>query len=103
MTASPPRFCVVVRFTLRDGGLAAFLKLVQDNAAASVAAELACSRFDVLVSQEGDEVLLYELYADEAAFAEHLASPHFHAFDAMSAPLVVSKTVQRLWAHEHAK
>lgn len=103
MTATAARFCVVVRFTLRDGVRDSFLALVRENAAASVAAEPACLRFDVLVSEGSDEVLLYELYADAAAFDDHLASSHFRVFDAAAAPLVVSKSVQRLWAHEHAK
>lgn len=103
MTATSPRFCVVVRFTLHAGARDAFMTLVHDNAATSIAAEPACLRFDVLASPEGDEVLLYELYANEAAFDEHLASPHFQRFNADSGVLVLSKSVRRLWAHEHAK
>ncbi len=104
MADTPTRsvFCILVRFILHPGAGSAFEALVMANAAASVAGEPGCRRFDVLAGETEDEVLLYELYDDEPAFAEHLASAHFKSFDAASAGLVAGKTVQRFRAHEHA-
>lgn len=100
---SPVRLCILVRFALRPGARPAFLELVAANAAASVALEPGCTRFDVLEGDETDEVVLYELYDDAGAFAAHLASAHFRSFETASSPLVATKTVERLRAHEHAE
>lgn len=102
-TRTGSAFCVLVRFILHPGARRAFEALVIANAAASVAREPGCTRFDVLAGEIDDEVLLYELYDDETAFAEHLASPHFNAFDAAAADLVAGKTIQRFRAHEHSR
>jgi (4S)-4-hydroxy-5-phosphonooxypentane-2,3-dione isomerase len=73
-----------------------FLKLVRMNAATSLEAEAGCLRFDVLAPLEtgGPDVLLYEVYADRAAFDAHLASPHFLAFDRATREMVTAKTVR---------
>ena len=95
--------CIFVQFKLVPGGRGMFLRLARENAAMSVAVEPGCTRFDVLECDQPDDVLLYELYADDEAFRRHLASEHFRAFDAASASLVREKTVRRLLAHEHAR
>ncbi len=97
------KFALVVSFTLKPGAREAFLRLIRENAAASVRDEPGCYRFDVLTCDDPDQVLLYELYADAAAFAEHVASPHFKSFDAASQDLVAAKTVGRYLASENAK
>ena len=89
-------FVIVVDFRLKAGALGAFRPLVDANARASVADEPGCRRFDVVEPEgEPDRVLLYEIYDDEAAFAAHLATAHYAAFDAESGPLVESKAVIR--------
>lgn len=88
---------VVVDLLVEEGALADFLPLLDGNARASLAHEPGCHRFDVC--QDPDEpasILLYELYTDEAAFAAHLASAHFRAFDRQTAAMVRSKTVRQL-------
>jgi autoinducer 2-degrading protein len=89
-------FAIIVDFRLRAGAHAAFRRLVDDNARASVRDEPGCRRFDVLDALgEADRVLLYEIYDDEAAFAHHCTTPHFKSFDADSAALVEAKSVIR--------
>jgi (4S)-4-hydroxy-5-phosphonooxypentane-2,3-dione isomerase len=97
------RFALVVSFTLKRGAREAFLRLVRENAAASVRDEPGCYRFDVLTSDDADQVLLYEIYADAAAFDEHVATPHFKSFDDASRDLVAAKTVGRYLVLENAK
>ncbi len=74
--------------------MSAFLPLMRAQAAQSLHDEPACLRFDVWTDKERpDDVFLYELYADRAAFEAHLRSVHFAAFDAMTGDLVSAKRV----------
>jgi len=86
-------FALIVDFRLKAGMREAFRRLIDANARASVAAEPGCRRFDVLEPEaDADRLLLYEIYADRAAFEAHLRTPHFAAFDAESGDLVASKS-----------
>lgn len=89
------RFAVTVAFTLRPEQRARFLTLVLKNADASLKTEAGCFCFDVLepIGTNGPDVLLYEIYADRAAFDAHLASSHFLAFDAATRDMVLSKAI----------
>jgi autoinducer 2-degrading protein len=87
-------FVVIVDFRVRPGALAAFRRLIDENACSSAQTEPGCRRFDVLVpSGETDRVVLYEIYDDRAAFAAHVASAHFAKFQAESGELVSTKSV----------
>ena len=85
MAASEP-FVVIVEFELlpdvsRDDARA----LLSDNAVASFENEPGCLRFDVIETRDdAAEFILYELYASESAFAEHLRSRHFREFERTS-------------------
>lgn len=88
-------FVVTVTFEIHAERSAAFLAAVQENARLSLEQEPECHRFDVAVGENGPEqVFLYELYTDRAAFDAHLASAHFKAFDAEVSDWVASKKVQ---------
>lgn len=88
------RYVVIVDFRLQPGSLASFRTLVDLNARLSAHDEPGCQRFDVVEPNgEADRVLLYEIYADRAAFDAHMRTEHFLAFDAESAALVASKSV----------
>ncbi len=68
----------------------------------SLVRERDCHGFDVC--QDPDDparFFLYELYSDAAAFDVHLASAHFHDFDATVQPWIESKTV-RVWTRVYA-
>lgn len=87
-------FAITVMFTLQPGTTAEFRQLMDENAIASCRDEPGCRRFDVLEPKGlNNHVFLYEIYDDREAFGEHLKSPHFKAFDAASAPLVVAKQI----------
>ncbi len=88
------RFTILVRFRIVDGHMATFLPLITENAEASRRDEPGCERFDVLrPDEQPDCILLYEIYRDRAAFAEHCASVHFKRFDAATKTLVAEKQV----------
>lgn len=99
-------FAITVAFELADGAFAEFHRLVSENAALSVALEPDCLRFDVLTPLDGavrQQVLLYEIYADRAAFDRHLASEHYLRFDRSTRDLVLKKTVASFAVAENAK
>jgi autoinducer 2-degrading protein len=98
-------FAILVRFLVAPDQRSAFLAAVTRNAAASVSNEPGCQRFDILVDQstKTDEVLLYEIYDNAAAFERHLQTPHFAAFQTETHDWVTSSTLQRLDLREHAK
>ena len=88
-------YAVVVKFRLERGSAAAFLPLVRENAATSLRSEPGCHVFDVATDPDRpEEVLLYEVYENAAAFALHLETAHFAAFDAQCAGLVAEKEVR---------
>jgi quinol monooxygenase YgiN len=87
-------FAVAVTFQINPSDWEAFLPAILANAATSLADEGGCHRFDVCTDPaRPNEVLLYELYTDAAAFETHLASTHFKDFDALVAPMIASKSV----------
>lgn len=89
-----PRYVITVDFLLKAGALDPFLKLIRENARRSLEDEPGCHRFDVLVQQGmPDHILLYEIYADRAAFDVHLKTRHFAEFNEASAPYVSNKKV----------
>ncbi|HTZ68469.1 MAG TPA: putative quinol monooxygenase [Roseiarcus sp.] len=72
---------VLVEFLVKSSFIAQFRDLIAANARASLEREAGCKRFDVLVDPaEPRRFVLYEIYEDEAAFDEHLASSHYLSF-----------------------
>ncbi len=87
-------FVVTVVFEVGSGDAAAFLARVRQQACDSLEREPGCHRFDVATDPDAPgRVFLYEIYDDADAFAAHLASGHFRAFDAAVSPVVRSKEV----------
>lgn len=82
---------VTVLLEIVPGQMSAFLPRMVENARASLNDEVGCVQFDVC--QNADTVFLYELYADRAAFEQHLTTPHYLAFDRVTAKMIARKTV----------
>ena len=90
-------YCLVVEFEIRPEAADRFVALVSDNARASLADEPGCRQFDVLRTiEQPNRIVLYEVYADAAAFAAHMKQPHVEAFFAAARPLIVKQTAHRL-------
>ena len=88
-------FAVCVSFTVKPDALATFLPLVLGNAHTSLREEAECHRFDVCQDPKHPEnIFLYEVYTDEAAFGAHLTSEHFQSFDAAVRDMVAAKDVK---------
>lgn len=54
--------------------------------------------FDVLVSEERNEIVFYEAYTDQAAFERHMAAPHTKAWQDRALPMIDPSSI-RLPAH----
>ena len=88
------RYVITVDFYLHTGTLEPFLKLIKENAHKSLTDEPGCDRFDVLIEKGApDHIVLYEIYADRAAFDFHLKSKHFAEFNSASQRYVKDKKV----------
>lgn len=88
-------FVVTVVFEVERENADIFLTRVRQQARDSLENEPGCQRFDVSVcTNYRERVLLYEIYDDADAFAAHLASPHFTAFDREVSPITRSKKIQ---------
>lgn len=87
-------YVVTVTFALNTGCEALFLERVREQARDSLGREPNCHQFDVCTDPERpDQVFLYEVYGNPAAFQSHLESEHFKDFDAAVAGWVADKTV----------
>lgn len=92
---SSAMYVVTVFFTLVPGQARAFLPLMLANAKTSLEQEAECLVFDVCQNPDApDQVFLYEVYSDGEAFALHLGSEHFKAFDSAISAMVLDKQVQ---------
>lgn len=87
-------FAVHVNFIVRIDKMAEFLPLMRKQAANSLALERECHQFDVWRDPaRPEQVMLYELYTDAAAFDHHLASDHFKSFAAAVEPLIMNREI----------
>jgi quinol monooxygenase YgiN len=85
---------VIVGFTVKPEHRATFMSLLRENAEASLAAEPGCLRFDIVAREaRPEELWLYEIYTDRAAFDAHLHTAHFLSFDAATGDMIEAKTV----------
>lgn len=93
------RTALVVEFTLKPGAQAAFDAIIRDHAAGTLADEPGCERFDVLQPQGRDgqpdttRVMLYEVYADDAAVKAHTENPRLARTRAAYADLIEGRTI----------
>jgi autoinducer 2-degrading protein len=83
-------YTVIVSLRVKPDMVAQFLEVMGENARASRRDEPGCLRFDVhRDNNDPNHFILYELYADERAFAEdHHAAPHYEKWRAGSAELL---------------
>jgi len=69
---------LIVKLRIKPEQRDTFLKAVEVDALGSERDEPGCLRFNVLQSEEDENVYyFYELYKDEAALDAHRAAPHY--------------------------
>jgi len=87
-------YAVCVTFKIKEGEMNDFMPLMLQNARRSKEAEPGCHQFDVCTdSSRPNEVFLYEIYDDRAAFDAHVQTDHFKIFDAAVGALIAEKSV----------
>lgn len=90
-------FAILVEFVVRHEDRARARALILENAAASLANEAGCVRFDVLEdTADSCRFVLYELYRNAADFDDHLQSLHFESFSNATRDLFVSRSIRPL-------
>ena len=90
-------FVVCVEFEIIPRHLDNFLPLIRKNAAQSHELEAECWHFDVCQDQKNpNNMFLYEIYDNEAAFKAHKAAPYFHEFNHAIHGMVIRKIVRFL-------
>ncbi|HEY6519919.1 MAG TPA: putative quinol monooxygenase [Roseiarcus sp.] len=77
--------------------IAQFRDLIAVNAKASLEREVGCKRFDVLFDpEEPRRFVLYEIYENQVAFDEHLASSHYLSFAEAIEGEIEQRSISRL-------
>jgi len=90
-------FVLLVELEVKPGDADRFHAAIAENARKSVTEEAGCLQFDVVRAQDNpNRVLLYEVYADAAAFESHAKTAHVAAFFAVAKPMIVSQKATRL-------
>jgi (4S)-4-hydroxy-5-phosphonooxypentane-2,3-dione isomerase len=91
------RVVLVPRFTIKSDRMGEFMEHVLRQRDNCLAQESGCEHFDVLrCSETSSEILLYEIYTDQAAIKAHRQTPHYAEFKAATADLV-EKLVLEVW------
>ncbi|PRP90023.1 Antibiotic biosynthesis monooxygenase [Enhygromyxa salina] len=50
--------------------------------------------FDVLISEDRNELVFYEAYADEAGFARHMDAAHTKAWQVQALPMILESSIR---------
>ena len=92
-------FVVLAEFEVKDGRIEEFLALARDDSMHSVKDEPGCRQFDVIVSpEEPNVVVFYEVYDTRKEFDAHLTTPHLDRFAAGHAEMIVAKRPARFFS-----
>ena len=89
-------YVVTVDFGTAPENFDRFKQIMNENAKASVTEETGCREFNVFEDPKvPNHLMLFEVYDDEAAFQQHVNSPHFKHFDEVSKPIITSRAGTR--------
>jgi autoinducer 2-degrading protein len=83
---------LVVEVRLHPGRRDAFLARLRQHREKVLANEPGCLGFDILlVEDDADALVLYELYRDDDALAAHDAAPYFQAYREDTAAMIAAR------------
>jgi autoinducer 2-degrading protein len=87
-------YVITVEFDVVPAQFDAFLRLMIENAEASLRDEPGCKRFDICRPHDRENrVFLYEIYDDEAAFQAHLLTSHFESFALATKEMITARKI----------
>ena len=102
MSTSTAPFTVIAELEVASEHKAEFLEFCRLDGVGSVTNEPGCRQFDTLTSDEApNDVILYEVYDDRAAFDHHLTMPHYKVFAAAVEKLGVTTRLVRFLNRTH--
>ena len=102
MTTIKTAFVVLAEFEFPLAHRDEFLELCRFDGTRSVADEPGCRQFDVNTTGESpDQIVLYEVYDDAAAFEAHKSMPHYAVFAAGVERLGVQLRSLRFFDRQH--
>jgi len=85
---------LVVSFKATEGRKQELIEGLKGHAQRTLDNEEGCIRFDVLIPRSGNaDIMLYELYRDQAALDEHASSDRLKAWREKSTPLVAERSI----------
>ena len=85
------KVALAVTLTLEPGKRDQFLERVGRHKETVLELEPGCLQFDILVPEDDNEVLLYEVYADEAAIEAHLSTSHMKEYLEETGPWIAER------------
>lgn len=78
-------FIITARIRVKPEYIDAFMTEILEDAKKSIEKESGCLRFDVLQNcKNPNEIHLYEVYKDEAAFDAHRKTEHFNRWESVT-------------------
>ncbi|PYR73606.1 MAG: antibiotic biosynthesis monooxygenase [Acidobacteria bacterium] len=90
-------FIMLVKLQVKPELVGEFRDAILKNAELSVQRDWGCVRFDVLQQQDDPaRWVLYEVYDQEQAWADHRAAAHFLAFKEVGDRAIVSREATQL-------
>ena len=88
------KFAITAELEINPDQKGAFLQRLMRHRASCLETEEGCLRFDVLLPKDAENrVVLYEVYATEAAFDTHRVTPHFLAYRKDIEGMVISRKI----------
>jgi quinol monooxygenase YgiN len=75
------KLTIVATLEATEGSFENLLALIKQHAKRCLKREPGCLHFDIMVPREqGDQIILYEIYSDQAALDDHLTTDHMERF-----------------------
>ena len=88
------KFAITAELEIKPDQKGTFLQRLSRHRTTCLETEEGCLRFDILLPKDADNhVVLYEVYATDAAFDTHRVTPHFLAFRKDVEGMVVSRKI----------
>jgi quinol monooxygenase YgiN len=95
--ADPVKSEVVVRIAeleIDPAQLEAYTKAVKEEMAESIRVEPGVlAIYSVAIKDRPTSLRFFEIYANDAAYQAHIASPHFKKYVAITQPMITSRTL----------
>ena len=94
--SKPSPAVLVIHLDIAEARLEEFIQIVQAHGTNSQKIESGCLQFEVLVPQNSSaHVILFEVYADDAALELHWGSEHMAEYRKQIEGMIVHRTVYR--------